>query len=122
MALAMQANCREFISSIACQHAIRVEWHAGVHANVFSLVLAYICPLLIFTPLVTFSSSGSTPTNNTTGKEIIQRLKGETKHTSIQGDSNESPISVAKKVTMFYRAPRTKFCIHTVSCVLKYLE
>ncbi|VDK24417.1 unnamed protein product [Taenia asiatica] len=125
MPLAMQANCREFISSIACQHAIRLEWHAGVHANVFSLVLACICPLLIFTPLVAFSpgsssssSSSSTATKTTTEKHIVQRLKSETKPASMRADTNEPSISVPKKVAMFYRAPRTKFCIHAAFYVM----
>ncbi|KAL5964106.1 Transient receptor potential cation channel subfamily M member 1 [Taenia solium] len=122
MPLAMQANCREFISSIACQHAIRFEWHAGVHANVFSLVLACICPLLIFTPLVAFSpgssSSGSTATKNTTEQHIVQRLRSETKPASMRADTNEPSISVPEKVAMFYRAPRTKFCIHAAFYVV----
>ncbi|VDM35051.1 unnamed protein product [Hydatigera taeniaeformis] len=113
MPLAMQADCREFISSIACQHAIRFEWRASVHANVFSLVLAYICPLFIFTPLIAFSSS-STPAKNTAEQDIVQRLKGDIKHANMHTDTNQLPVSVAKKVAIFYNAPRTKFCIHTV--------
>ncbi|KAL5104863.1 Transient receptor potential cation channel subfamily M member 1 [Taenia crassiceps] len=127
MPLAMQANCREFISSIACQHAIQVEWRAGVHANVISLLLAYICPLLIFTPLVTFSSNSSsssdsssnnTVTKNAAERDIVQRLKRETKHVDMQTDTNAPSISVTKKVAMFYQAPRTKFCIHAVFYVI----
>ncbi|EUB57796.1 Transient receptor potential cation channel subfamily M member [Echinococcus granulosus] len=117
MPLAMQANCLEFISSIACQHAIQFEWRAGVHANIFSLVLAYICPPLIFTRLVGFSSN-SKLVNNATEKNIIQRLKGKIKHANIEADPNESSVSVATKLRMFYCAPRTKFCIHTVFYVI----
>ena len=113
----MQAKCREFISAIACQHAIRLKWCGGIQANIFVLFLAYVCPFLLCTPLVKFSLSNSLP-DHATEEEVFQIAQHTIKQPGTEGPPKEAAIPVTKKLDMFYTAPRTKFCVHTVSRIL----
>ncbi|VDO05101.1 unnamed protein product [Rodentolepis nana] len=107
--LAMRANCRKFISTIACQDAIRFEWQAGIHANALLVVLAYIFPPLVLSSFVTFSY-GIVLLHGHFENDIFKRLNCNIK----QIDMGKQPdISKRKKLEMFYHAPRTKFCAHT---------
>lgn len=110
----MQADCREFICSIVCQDVIQLKWCGGIQANVIVLILAYICPLLLCSPLVSFSVSSSLP-DHTTEEEVFQLIQQANKQLGTNMTARESEISVRKKLDMFYNAPKTKFCIHNVN-------
>nr|CDS29597.1 transient receptor potential cation channel [Hymenolepis microstoma] len=107
--LAMRANCRKFISTIACQDAIRFEWQAGIHANALSVILAYIFPPLVLSSFVTFSY-GIVLLHGNSETEMFKRLNRNIKKMDME---KQPDISKWEKFAMFYHAPRTKFCVHT---------
>uniref|UniRef100_A0A5K3EMI1 Ion_trans domain-containing protein n=1 Tax=Mesocestoides corti TaxID=53468 RepID=A0A5K3EMI1_MESCO len=114
MPLAVHAECREFIASVACQHAIDFEWRAGIHANPVALILGYMCPLLLCTTKLIRFEEPSKLLEVATGDDIFQQLGKRLKPTlDTTKDEEEPSIPNSKKLEMFYRAPRTKFCAHT---------
>ncbi|VDD80292.1 unnamed protein product, partial [Mesocestoides corti] len=121
MPLAVHAECREFIASVACQHAIDFEWRAGIHANPVALILGYMCPLLLCTTKLIRFEEPSKLLEVATGDDIFQQLGKRLKPTlDTTKDEEEPSIPNSKKLEMFYRAPRTKFCAHTASSIAFY--
>lgn len=117
MPLAVRAKCREFISSSACQSAIRFEWRAGIDANPILLVIAYFFPLLILVTNIIKFTKKTILLRNATELDIFQQIERNLLSRFRRGRAySEANMPMTKKLELFYRAPRTKFCVHTVSC------
>ncbi|KAM7539367.1 hypothetical protein Aperf_G00000056009 [Anoplocephala perfoliata] len=111
--LALCANCRDFVSSNACQHAIQLEWQAGIEANPLSIILAYICPPLIFSNLIKFTKSRSI-LPDPSDPDAFKRLKANIAQPGSDDTLPPEKISNSKKLNVFYHAPRAKFLTHTL--------
>lgn len=117
----MNANCQEFVSSNACQHAIQLEWQAGIDANPISLIIAYLIPPLIFTKLIKFTKSRVIlPDEN--DPEVYKRLKESIAKPGADDTLSLGEISNGRKLYEFYNAPRTKFCVNLVNMLLIYFK
>ena len=104
--LAKQANCREFISSKACQHTVQLEWSGDVECNDIVVPVVCLCPFLIYwNKLVAFRS-----------------IRYKRKHLDDQAPLPQpgSELSCKEKLVKFYCAPRAKFSTHAVSLALAH--
>lgn len=125
--LALRANCQYFVSSNACQHVIELEWQAGIDATFLSIILAYLCPPLIFSNLIKFTKSRSI-LPDASDPDAFKHLKANIAQPGSDDTLSLEKISNSKKLSVFYNAPRTKFVIHTVTfaatniLIVKYAE
>ncbi|VDL99974.1 unnamed protein product [Schistocephalus solidus] len=99
-----QIACSHFICSLSIQYIVEHQWWNGFNANPVVIMVAFVCPVLVCTPLFSF-----VPIVVVENSPLLLAISGPSEESS----KRRKP-TCSEKFRKFYTAPITKFYTHAL--------